>query len=435
MNSQKAGPHFNRKLLSLAIGTLLATAAASALAQEAVDAEKLFKEGVYQREQGNLFTSIEALETVLSAQPALNRARLELAVSYYRTLNFEAARKQSQVVLNDPKTPENVRLAVRAFLAQIEKDEQAALAQRHRWEPSVSLGLMHDSNVNVGPSSDVLPGGFVLTPGSLPRSDTAAVLQAGITHQYNSPTVLRVGESAARFLWQSRANLYHRAYFSERDFNLTALTLATGPGFQAPNKWRANVNFQIDDLYLGSDNLALYTSVAPSVTWQLKNAELTWDAVYLDKNFKRELDTGRDSAYQATGVSYGHLFQQGKVAVQGGVRVFDEKVKSSDPLHQRYGNDGWEAFLGANFVAWQNGSVYGRINHKEAKYDGVEPLFAVSRDEKEERYEIGFAHNFKEGGLANWKLGGSVQRTENRSNVSIYTYDRDVASVNLSRSF
>lgn len=82
MNSQKAVSHFNRKLLSLAIGTLLATAAASALAQEAVDAEKLFKEGVYQREQGNLFTSIEALETVLSAQPALNRARLELAVSY-----------------------------------------------------------------------------------------------------------------------------------------------------------------------------------------------------------------------------------------------------------------------------------------------------------------------------------------------------------------
>lgn len=333
-------------------------------------------------------------------------------------------------MLNDPKAPENVRLAVRAFLAQIEKDEQALLAQRHRWEPSVSLGFMHDSNVNAGPDSAVLPGGLVLTPGSLPRSDTAAVLQAGITHQYNSPTVLRLGESAARFLWQSQANLYHRAYFDESDFDLTALTLATGPALLAPNKWRANVNFQLDDLYLGSDHLALYASVAPSVTWQLKNAELTWDALYLDKDFKREVDTGRDSSYVATGIAYGHLFQQGKVAVQGGVRVFDERADQD-----RFSNDGWEAFLGANFVAWQNGSVYGRINHKEAQHDGVEPIFAIARDEKEERYEIGFAHNFKEGGLANWKLGGSVQRTENKSNVSIYTYDRDVVSVNLSRSF
>ncbi|MBU3990575.1 MAG: tetratricopeptide repeat protein, partial [Gammaproteobacteria bacterium] len=103
----------------LAIPALLAVGLSPAVAQETVDVEKLFKEGIFQREQGNVFTSIEALETVLSNQPSLHRARLELAVAYFRAMNYEQAQQQAQRVLDDPKTPENVRLAVLAFMAQI----------------------------------------------------------------------------------------------------------------------------------------------------------------------------------------------------------------------------------------------------------------------------------------------------------------------------
>lgn len=414
----------------LAIPALLAVGLSPAVAQDAVDVEKLFKEGIFQREQGNVFTSIEALETVLSNQPSLHRARLELAVAYFRSLNYEQAQQQAQRVLDDPKTPENVRLAVLAFMAQIKRDQAALLANRHTWEPSVSGGILYDSNVNVGPSSTLLPGGAVLLSSVLPRSDEAGVVQAGIAHTYNSPTVMRLGETATRFIWQSRANLYNKAYFSERDYNLSVLTLATGPGWIAPNKWRANINLQLDDIYFGSDHLALYSSVAPSFTWQLKAAELTWNAIFLNKDFKRTLDLGRNSDYFATGLSYGHLFNQGKVALQGGVTVFDEKADAS-----RFSNDGWEAFVGANFVAWQNGNIYGRYSIREAKHKGIEAFFGIARDEREERYEIGFGHNFKEGALANWKLSGSWQQTRNRSNVGVYTYDREVVSINLGRSF
>jgi hypothetical protein len=208
------------------------------------------------------------------------------------------------------------------------------------------------------------------------------------------------------------------------------LTLSTGPGWIAPGKWRANINLQLDDLYLGDDNLALFTSVTPSFTWQLPNAELTWDAMWLNKDFDRRVDVGRNSQYVSTGLAYGHLFNQGKLAIQGGVKVFDENADAS-----RFSNDGWEAFLGANLVAWNNGTVYGRVSQKEAKHDGIEPLYAIARDEKELRYEIGFGHLFKEGALNNWKLTGSYQDTRNKSNVSIYNYDRQVVSFNLRRTF
>jgi hypothetical protein len=429
MNYRKANQQrhsFKRLILPM----LLASACSSVLAQEAVDVDKLFKEGVFQREQGNVFTSIEALETVLSNQPTLHRARLELAVAYFRALNYDQAQQQAQRVLDDPKTPENVRLAVLAFMAQIKRDQAAVVAQRHTWEPSVSVGLMYDSNVNAGPDSTILPGGFSLASSALPRSDMAGVAEVGIAHTYSSPDVMRFGETAARFVWQSRANLYYKGYNSEHDFNFTALTLATGPGWIAPGKWRANVALQLDDLYLGDEHLGLYTSLIPSFTWQLKNGELTWDATWLNKDFVRTVDAGRSSEYLATGLSYGHLFNQGKVAVQGGLHVFDEKADAT-----RFSNDGWEAFLGANFVAWENGTVYGRVSHKEVKYDGLEPVYGVARDEQEERYELGFNHNFKDGALNKWKLSGSVQDSRNRSNVSIYAYERLVLNLNLRRSF
>ena len=405
-------------------------AASSVWAQEAVDVEKLFKEGVFLREQGRIFSSIEALETVLSNNPSLHRARLELAVAYFRALDYAQAAQQAQKVLDDPKTPDNVKLAIWAFMAEIKQKQAALVDKTHTWEPSVSVGLLYDSNVNVGPSATTLPGGLVLALGSQPIDDWAAVLQAGISHTYSSPNIMRIGETATRFIWQSRAALFHKGYFDQNDYNLTAVSLSTGPGWLAPNKWRANINLQFDDLYLGGEHLGLYSSVSPTITWQLKDAELTWDGMWLNKSFRRSLDSGRDSDYLTTGVSYGQLFNEGKVAIQGGLHVFDENADAS-----RFSNQGWEAFVGANFAAWQNGSVYARYSYKKSKFDGVEPLFAVARNEHENRYEIGFGHEFKEGLLAGWRLSGNIQRTEARSNVTIYTYNRDLVGIQLGRSF
>jgi tetratricopeptide (TPR) repeat protein len=232
-------------LASMGLGSTCSWAADA----DQTEQDKLFKEGMYQREQGNLYTAIEAFQTVLSNQPSLNRVRLELAVAYYRTLNFAEAKAQAQTVLNDPKTPENVRLGVLAFLAQLKKDEEAFLAQRNVWQPSISAGLLYDSNVNAGPTSGVIDtaiGPLTLTDASRSVSDWATVLQAGLSHRYQSPDPIKIGEKAARFVWQSQLNFYTRNYFSKDDFNLDVLSAATGPAWLVANNWRANINAQAD---------------------------------------------------------------------------------------------------------------------------------------------------------------------------------------------
>lgn len=430
--NRNSSSHLHSKALVLGMMAGLAIAVMPRFASAAsADVENLYKEGMYLRESGKLYSAIEALEATLAAEPTLQRVRLELAVAYYRALNYERAQVEARKVLDDPKTPDNVKLAVSTFLAQLKKDEEMSLGQRSVFEPFFSAGLIHDSNVNAGPDGGaVLPGGLVLAPGSTSQEDWGMQLQGAISHTYQSPTPMRFGETAARFQWKSQASLFHRGYFDLSDYDLTVATLATGPAWIAPNKWRANINLQADYLMLGGNELAWYQSVAPSFTWQTTSGEVTADVLYVKRDFSRSGDQGRDSDYTSGGVSYGHLFQGGKVAGQVGVKYFNEEADDN-----QYSNDGYEWFVGANFQAWTNGTVHVRYSQKEASYDGLVPVFGVARDETEQRVEIGFGHKFVEGKLKGWYLSGSLQLTDNQSNVSIYDYQRNMTTLTLSRSF
>lgn len=79
--------------------------------------------------------------------------------------------------------------------------------------------------------------------------------------------------------------------------------------------------------------------------------------------------------------------------------------------------------------------VYGRIGYTLYDFDGTEPLFNTGRDDDEWRYTLGFQHDFREGLLGGWALQGSWIYTDNRSDVDIYQYDRNVVSLGLARSF
>jgi hypothetical protein len=65
MNARKAETIGTLKKACLSV-VLAFSGISAATAQETVDTEKLFKEGIFLREQGQVFSAIEALETVLS---------------------------------------------------------------------------------------------------------------------------------------------------------------------------------------------------------------------------------------------------------------------------------------------------------------------------------------------------------------------------------
>ena len=69
-----------------------------ALAEEALDeemtdkhADTIFDSAMKERDSGKIYDAIEKFEYILSRRPSLNRARLELAVSYHRASQYEDA--------------------------------------------------------------------------------------------------------------------------------------------------------------------------------------------------------------------------------------------------------------------------------------------------------------------------------------------------------
>lgn len=384
-------------------------------------------------EQRKLRTARAGLNRLLAANPSLSRARLELARVQYLQGDYTEARKEARRVLDDPDTPAPVRATVLAFLAQIDADERR-LTARHTFTPSLYVGALYDTNVNVGPSRDVIEIGglpFQVAPESRETSDWAGVVNAGIAHTFNPNQRFEWGETSGSFIWQSEVNAYYRGYFDETDFNLGVLTLRTGPAWVVPDRWRAYIGLQGEEIFLGGDDLALFASINPGVAWQVGDAwEVGLDAIVTDRNYHDDDASGRDGLYVAPYLTVGRYFNQRNVLVQAGVGYPD-----FDADDDQFSYSGPDVFLGFTANTWQNGAVFGRVNYRWYDFDAVDDFFGVRRDDEELRTTLGFQHDFKAGALADWSLVGAWTWTNNDSNVPLYEYDRHQVGLGLSRQF
>jgi len=418
---------------------LLACVLAMPAARAAQDPEEQFRRAMALREQGDLFEAVEVFQSILGTDPSLQRARLELAVTYYRALRFKHAEEEATAVLNDPGTPPNVKLAILAFLGQVSKDVERFDGRRHQWKLSIVPGYIHDDNVNVGPGSDVVRVGdssLRLVAGSTPRGDSAYTLLVGVDHDFQPGTQLRLGQRQAALHWLTQASAYRKGYFKEYGFDLDVVSLSTGPALTSLGNWRAGLDLRGDYIRLGNDYLGFYTSLLPSVTWQFGRNELTLKATVSRRDYKQAVDEPRDSNYWSGGVNVGRSFMDNKAAVQAGVGYFEEHAAAS-----RFDRDGTELFISGNARPWKGGMLYARASQRDTDHDGPEPLFGIARDERERHYVAGLRHTFRrqveEGSvwLKDWTFDASFSRTDNDSNVGIYTYDRDQYSLSVSRTF
>jgi len=424
--------------LVIAACFVLLAAAPLALAQEAKDpTQEKFLEGMKKMEQGEYFEAKALFHGILSNQPQLHRARLELAVAYYRLYEYEEAKRQAKIVLDDPDTPPNVRVTILAFLAQIDKEE-GDFKKKHHWEPYAEAGWLYDTNVNVGPGSDVIDiNGQIrnLSPGSTARSDSAVVLSAGLAHRYTPGYTPQIGNRKTVFMWQSNASYYRRDYTDEHAFDLDVASIATGPALIALGQWRANLNMQADYIALGSDDLAYFFSAMPSFTYEfLKgNLEVTLDGTLSRRDFRQDIDQGRDGLYSALQLSAGNVFLDGKLVVQLGGKVFGD---DTDDI--QYSHDGYGWFAGLSIAPLSDISVYARANETHFNYDGPADgtgTPGITREEREMHCTVGADYALRYKWLDGFVIRGMYEYTDNNSTVAFYEYIRKQLTFTLSRRF
>jgi hypothetical protein len=418
------------------VGVVVLLGTTTLPAQPSDDAvEATFVEGMDALENERYKSAIRAFSNILDREPQLHRARLELALAYYRTLRYEDATRLAQEVLDDPTTPAEVRVTVLAFLAQVEKDKEQ-FSRKSSFSSFIGAGIMHDSNVNVGPTNAGIRVGDVdltLAPGSTGQSDNAYVVNAGVDHLFQTGKRVDFGERTGTLLWQSGGGIYWRRYHEQNDYDLLVASLNTGPALLMLRNWRASLQLKSDYLTIGGEALGWFNGVSPAITWQVPNGEVTWDFEYTRRFYHRDVDDGREGDYLDTGVTLGRYLKNRSISATAGLRAI--KFFADD---DQYGYWGGQLDLGYSAETWENGTFYIRGRGGAYAYDGDEPLYGKERNDLELRTTAGITHAYKQDDdlLKNWLVNLFWERTYNNSNIGdLYTYKRYQMMLMLSRNF
>lgn len=391
------------------------------------EAEALFEQAMEERDTGKIYNSIEKFEYILSRRPSLNRARLELAVSYERASQYEDAKREFQKVLDDPETPEKVRLAILAYLGQIASDQQKPEAE-HSFSYYTKVGALYNSNINFAPlrgspAYQIPDGEDTASPGL----DT--FLSA--SHRYKSNKPFDTAGAATNFEWQSQLSWTGNNYTKNSDFSINILSASTGPAFISTGRWLGAINIQIDQTYFGGSTLGTFISLNPLLTFDLGNYRgITLEASYSDNDFKRREDQGRDGNTGLVGAAYSTLLGGVGNGLETGFRLTDHRADDN-----QYGFDSAEIYFGGFIAHGANNSFYLNLNFEDFGFDAPDTVSGTVRDEIESRYLIGYNHDFSDGYLQGWTLNTHLSFTKNNSNVDAFSYERTLFAVNLARYF
>ena len=403
-------------------------AASCALAQDRAESpQEIFERSMAARARGDLHEAIRGFQTLLDANPALSRARVELAVAYYHALDHRAALEQARRVLADPSTPPAVRANLQRLIAQIEAE-----AEPHRFSNSVSLGLLYDSNVTAGPSSVSYEAGgtqLAVDANAVKRSDAAWTFTFGRSHRWLTEMRPGVAGYDGALLWQSQAFFNRVSYFNEQRYNLQVITLSTGPAWISPPRLRASAPLQYDRMDLGGEYYLDILGSNPSLVFGgPAGTELQLDASLQARGYRRNTEAGRDSRYRAAGVQAGRVIE--KITLRGGLRYHRD---DADDAQWDYHGHEWFALVAGTFA--ERGSAYLRFTRLRNGYDQPDPVAVTGRIDRESRWSLGAA----------WRLGGTPQEPlsitvglldiRHASTVPFYDFDRRQWSLTLSSAF
>lgn len=387
-----------------------------------------FAQAVSLRDAGDLDRAIDAFEHLLAADGSLDRARLELAVSHFRALNFSQAQALAEHVLAQPTTPETVKITIRQFLTEVEK-----ASRPHVFTPFVNVGMLYDSNVNAGPSTDVIDingSSFRLNGSSVQARDMGTVAMAGIAHRYLFPTKLSLGGRKLTGLWQSQASYYRTSYDTASANDLDVLSLSTGPALLDMNKWRLVLPYQMSYISLGGSHLATYHGLQPTWITNTHGWELGVNGQWQQRNYVQNGHKNRNSIYTAMGGYASRNFLQQKLTAHVDAHAFEERAHT-----ERFSNRGEILAASLTVRPWRGGEVTLRGSRRASRYRGEEVLYGFARRDQENRISLSVGHTFGDGLMDKWNLTLVGSQMHNQSNISIYDYRRKQVAVNLGRSF
>lgn len=359
-----------------------------------------------------------ALERVLAVQPNNHVARAEIARAYLALGERDAARREFQTV-REQSIPEGAKASIDRYLAAIRA------AETTQFSGFIELGTGYDSNVNAATSSSqiALPalGGIIATldPAAMRRGDAFGALSGGVNVTHRLSEAWSVVGSALGTA---------RLHPDETRFDQATVDGSAGARW-SQGKEAITVGGQFQTFELDWDRYRETTGVVAQ--WQHAYDERRQATLFGQfSQLRYPTQNIRDASREVLGAAYGRAFAGAYTPVVfTSVYLGREQERASGVPH--LGHELWGIRLGGQLRMGLGWSLFGNAAFEERRYGGPEPIFLVSRKDRQTDLSAGVSYLLR----PNTTLIGQLTYTDNTSNVVLNEFDRAVATASVRFNF
>jgi hypothetical protein len=376
--------------------------------------------GVAAVNAGHAGEGVLALERYLLRFPANTVARVELARAYFVLGEDARAREEFQNVLRD-QPPANLQTTVERYL-------DAIRARESRYQTTASfyleVGGGIDSNVNggVGGANINLPvlGNVTVSNAGVRKGDNFTHLAAGgqISHPISPGVAIfgSIGVESKGNSSQTAFDLFNSAvnggvsYLKDKDLYRVSLSQNTltveNDRFRTVTGGNFEWNHQLDELQSLQASLLSAKFEYPSAN-QVRNAD-----------------------YLGGGMTYRRAFvtTTWQPVLSLGGNYAEERNKQQRP---DLGRNISGVRLGLGLSPDAKWGLNMGLSYQESKYNGPDALLTVSRRDAYLSYDLSAVYLINR----NMSVRGELMLSDNRSNISLYRFTRDVLAVKFRYEF
>ncbi len=363
--------------------------------------------GLAALESGHAGQAVFALERVLIAEPQNHRARLELGRAYFLQNDYPSARAEFSTVLA-ANPPENVRARITQFLDEIARRE-ATQQTRTRAYAEVKTGA--DSNINSATSNTTVevPGLGPVTLNETSRAQADNFLSYGFGVSVDHALSKTRGLFAA-FRAEQRNN------FSSDASDTRVLDFRGGAAFaHGQDKFRIPVQLQQFDV--NDQAFRRLVSVNPEWTRSFGSADLGTLFLQLGRLSFPGQDT-RNARLALLGGAWTHRVSKPNLTLTLGGYYGDERAERSAGNFN--GRDYYGARFGAQWAMTPTHNLYASLALQKVKHDAPHPSFGQVRKDHLRQLTAGWRWQPARA----WGLNTEVTYLDNRSNISLFAFDR-----------
>jgi tetratricopeptide (TPR) repeat protein len=379
-----------------------------------------FLYGVAAVNVGRTAEAVLALQRHLAVVPGNDRARLDLARAYFDLGDDVRARQEFEFVLRY-NPPADVQANIRRYLDSMQVREGLSGNANARLYGEVGFG--HDSNANMGTYNTTIDAplfaGTAIDPTSQGQPSDFAWVAAGgrWVRQVSGPFGVYAGADMDNKMNQdtpqfNTANLSGYAGFSMVSGPvLYRLSLSDAVTYVNALRYSGRLGTSGEAQYAVGDGLTL--------SGRLQYAEQS----YSPENSYRDatLETYGVAVEQALSVPW-----RPALGLQLSQAMEDNLSKRRDLSRQL---DTWR--LSASLSPSDKLGVMLAYSEQQATYQAIDAGFGNVRGDKQSTLDLVISYALD----ANWTLRADVQQMENKSNQSLYSFQRTMGGIKLRYGF